>query len=154
MDSIGWEISIWIVWFIIAIILLIVEFSAPGIFAIFFAIGAFIAGITSFFIDSYLAQLAIFVFTSLIVMLFGKRSLEKLLDINKEVRASTIDAFKGKMGVVTKQVTATEKGLVKINGEEWTAKTTEDLTYNEGERVEIISIEGVTVLIKKYKEEA
>lgn len=152
MNSIGWEISIWIVWFIIAIILLIVEFSAPGIFAIFFSIGAFIAGISSFFIDSYMVQLAIFVFTSLIVMIFGKRSLEKLLNVNKEIRPSTIDAFRGKMGVVTKRVTPIEKGLVKINGEEWTAKTTENLIFDEGERVEIVSIEGVTVLIKKYKE--
>lgn len=153
MDSIGWELSIWIIWFIIAIILLIVEFSAPGIFAIFFSIGAFIAGIASFFIDSYIAQLAIFIFTSLLVMVFGKKSLEKLLNVNKEIRPSTIDAFRGKIGVVTKQVTPVEKGLVKINGEEWSAKTTENLIFSEGERVEIISIEGVTVLIKKYKEE-
>lgn len=154
MNSIGWELSIWIVWFIIAIILLIVEFSAPGILAIFFSIGAFIAGIASFFIDSYIAQLAIFVITSLIVMVFGKKSLEKLLDINKEIRPSTIDAFKGRMGMVTKKVTPLEKGLVKINGEEWTAKATENLIFDEGERVEIVSIEGVTVLIKKFKEEA
>lgn len=152
MELFGIQFSIWVFWYSLAIILLIVEFFTAGILAIFFAFAAFITGIVSFISDNWLLQLGVFITVSFLGIIFGRNTLEQWFKVNKEIRPSTIDALIGKKGIVIKDVTITEKGLVKIDGEIWTAKTDEDVNFLAGDRVIIAKIEGVTVIIKKLKE--
>jgi len=69
----GYEISMWIIWYTLAALLLMIEFFAPGVFAIFFALAAIIVGTVSFITDNLLIQFILFVITSFIAVLFGKK---------------------------------------------------------------------------------
>lgn len=143
--------SLWILWLSIAIILVSIEFIAPGIVAVFFAIGGIFATITSLFTDSFMLQLLVFILASFSGIIFGKPFLEKIFKVNRERKPSTIDALKGQIGIVIETVSLAEKGLVKLNGELWTAKTNENKQFNIGEKVEIKGVDGVTLVIEEIE---
>lgn len=151
MELFGLELSMWILWFSLAVILLIIEFVAPGIIAVFFSFGAILAGTISIFTESFLVQVIVFILTSFVTMIFARSFLERHFLVNQEVKPSTVDALKGKIGVVIKPMTLTDKGLVKLNGEDWTAKPNSDDVFIEGEKVLIVGVEGVTLVIEKLK---
>ena len=55
--------------------------------------------------------------------------------------------FIGKKGIVTATINSLEgKGLVKVNGEVWSAKTNLE-TIPEGTEVEVIGIDGVKLIV-------
>ena len=60
---------------------------------------------------------------------------------------TNIDALIGRKVLVKKAITADEEGQVKVGYEEWRARADEDIA--EGEHVEIVSISGVTLTVKK-----
>lgn len=62
---------------------------------------------------------------------------------------TNIDVFIGKTGRVVKTITQDDGGQVKVGYEEWRARADEDIA--EGEHVEIISISGVTLNVKKIE---
>jgi len=64
---------------------------------------------------------------------------------------TNIDAVIGKRGIVYRGITRTKAGLVKVESEEWRAASNEDIA--EGEEIEVIGVKGVTLQVKKPKEE-
>ncbi|MCG4735308.1 NfeD family protein, partial [Casaltella massiliensis] len=66
-------------------------------------------------------QIVIMCIVSGIGIIFGRSVLQRYFKVNKEIKPSTIDALIGKTGVVVKDISSDEPGLVKLNGEVWTA---------------------------------
>ena len=64
---------------------------------------------------------------------------------------TNIDAIIGQKVLVKKAITPDEEGQVKVGYEEWRARADEDIA--EGEHVEIVSIAGVTLTVKKIEGE-
>ena len=62
---------------------------------------------------------------------------------------TNIDTIIGKKAVVKKSITPDEEGRVKVGYEEWRARADEDIS--EGEHVEIVSVSGVTLTVKKVE---
>ncbi len=63
--------------------------------------------------------------------------------------ATNVDSIIGKHVLVLKKITALEKGSVKLNGIEWTAKSEDDSEIAENSECVIVSVEGVTVVVKQ-----
>lgn len=136
-------------WIIIGIILLIVEASTVSFVSIFFAIGCFVASLVSLVVPSLGIQIVVMCVFSGIGVAFGRKVLQRYFEVNKEVKPSTIDALIGKTGVVTKDISKDEVGLVKIEGEVWSA-TSVNLEYiPKDTNVLIENIDGVKVVVKK-----
>jgi membrane protein implicated in regulation of membrane protease activity len=56
--------------------------------------------------------------------------------------------MRGQRGLVTKAIADLEPGLVKVNGELWTARSYFDgEEIPEGTRVEVVEVKGVTALV-------
>ncbi|MFC2000226.1 NfeD family protein [Chloroflexota bacterium] len=64
---------------------------------------------------------------------------------------TNIDAVIGKRGIVYQRITRIEAGFVKLENEEWRASSKEDI--EEGEEIEVVSVKGVTLQVRRPKEQ-
>ena len=58
----------------------------------------------------------------------------------------------GKHGLVTKTITADNKGEVKVMSTSWPATSLDNAVISEGDYCEIVAIEGVHLVVKKIEE--
>lgn len=132
-------------WFLIAAFaLFIIEILTPGMFAFFsMAIASLITACFTFFIKDINVLIIIDAVLSVIVFIVMKN-----MKIFK-MPSSTITNADRYTGQKVKVVTIMEdhKYRVKIYSEEWTGICSENL--NMGEEAEVISIEGITMKLKK-----
>jgi len=137
----------WYVWLIFAGICFVAEMMTTGFLIFWLGLGAVLAMITSFITSSILVQTIVFVVTSTILILLTKPLVNKYIDKQDKKINTNTDAIIGKKGIVTSTINSLEgKGLVKVNGEVWSAKTNLE-TIPEGTEVEIIGIDGVKLMV-------
>lgn len=137
----------WKIWMIIALVLMGFEFITVGFLLIFFSVGAFFAGIASFFTNNVTIQLFVFAITSILSIVFIRPFLTKYLKIDRKSTPSAVDAMIGKEGIVIKHISKHEFGQVKVEGAVWTAKSFNNTNINKGVNVYIVSVEGVKLIV-------
>ena len=139
----------WAWWLILSGLLFFVEICTVSFFAFWPAIGALAASITCIFTDNVAIQAAVFVVTSLIMILFMKPLAKKLFK-TKDVPMNNKVVI-GKNGIVTQTIdNINSKGQVKVAGELWSAISKEDDEIIEkGATVLIEDINGVKLIVKK-----
>lgn len=137
----------WKIWLLISGLLLILEMFTVGFLVFLFAIAALIAMVVSFFIDSVVAQTAVFVISSTLLVIFVRPVMKKFLDKNSIT--TNAKSIIGKKAIVTKRVDVySEAGQIKVNGEVWTAVGKDNATFEKGSEVEVVAIDGVKAIIK------
>lgn len=132
-------------WFIAFVILLVIELATVNLVTIWFAIGAVAAIITTLFTDSILIQSIVFVVVSVIALLITKPLIKKFKKF--EVEPTNSDRVIGKVGDVTKKIEKNKYGEVKVYGNTWTASSKDVIEV--GERVKVLSIDGVKLIVEK-----
>jgi len=136
-----------LIWFIIAILLLIGEFLAPGIVLLFFAIGAaLLSGITLVFDISLITQLILFLSSS-ILSLLALRSKFKNTFFGNLRKAKNNDEFIGKIVEVKRVIKPNEVGKIELNGTLWNAQSEDNLQI--GDKVMIIERKNLTLKVSK-----
>ena len=135
-------------WFGTFIFLLIVEIVTVNLVTIWFALGALFAIISSMFTDSFIIQMLVFVFVSLISLIVTKPLLKKFKGF--EVTPTNSDRVIGMVGEVTKKIDKNKYGQVQVFGNSWTA--TSDQVIEVGKKVKVLSIDGVKLIVKKEEE--
>ena len=136
----------WQIWLIIAGVALIVEIMTVGFLVFWLAIGALIAMVVSFFIDSILVQTAVFVVSSAILIFATKPFVKKFAN-TKNVKTNAFSII-GKEGLVIKDIDSiNEKGQVKVSGETWTAIGKDDEKIPVGTKVKVTEIDGVKAIV-------
>lgn len=143
-------ISWWILWLIIAVIMLVIEIVTTGLATLWFAIGAVVAMIMDLCGASVASQIiamaAISAVCFIVCMIWVKPKLESLR--KKNVQKTNADRLIGREGVVIVPFNSTEgKGQVKVDGQIWSAKSGED--YTEGTKVTVKAIEGVKLVVER-----
>lgn len=134
-------------WFIAFVILLVIELVTVNLVTIWFAIGAVAAIITTIFTDSILIQCIVFTVVSVISLLITKPLIKKFKKF--EVEPTNSDRVIGKVGEVTQKIGRNKYGEVKVYGNTWTASSKQ--VINVGERVKVLSIDGVKLVVEKEK---
>jgi len=134
-------------WFIAFVILLVIELVTVNLVTIWFAIGAVAAIITTIFTDSILIQCIVFTVVSVISLLITKPLIKKFKKF--EVEPTNSDRVIGKVGEVTQKIGKNKYGEVKVYGNTWTASSKQ--VINVGERVKVLSIDGVKLVVEKEK---
>ena len=143
-------ISWWILWLIIAVIMLVIEIVTTGLATLWFAIGAVVAMIMDLcgasVASQFIAMAAISAVCFVVCMIWVRPKLESLR--KKNVQKTNADRLIGREGVVIVPLNATEgKGQVKVDGQIWSAKSGED--YTEGTKVTVKAIEGVKLVVER-----
>ena len=135
------------VWVAVTIICVVIESLTLSLTTIWFGISSFVLVFLAFTPIPFGAQLFIFVALSLVLLIFTRPVVKK--KINQKQIATNYERVIGQIALVTKKITALDKGAIKINGMEWTAAVKEDITLEEGSKCIIEEIAGVTVYVKE-----
>ncbi len=133
-------------WVAITIICVVIESLTLALTTIWFGISAFVMVFLAFTPLPFPAQLFIFVALAMVLLIFTRPVVKQ--KINQKKIATNYERIIGQIAVVTKKITALDKGSVKINGMEWTAAVREDVVLEEGSKCIVEEIAGVTAYVK------
>ena len=134
-------------WVAVTVICVVIESLTLALTTIWFGISAFLMVFLAFTPLPFPAQLFIFVAVALVLLIFTRPVVKQKLSQKKIV--TNYERIIGQIAVVTKKITALDKGAVKINGMEWTAAVRQDIVLEEGSKCIIEEIAGVTAYVKQ-----
>ena len=140
-----------LIWFLVGFIMLIAEFAAPGIFFVFFALGAWIVAIVCLgFTISLTAQLLIFLISSVLALILLRKKFQKIFTgASRKAGEHFPDEFIGKKAVVKSPITSDAPGKVEFHGSLWTAEADEPIEINT--YVVITGRDSLTLNVKKIE---
>ncbi len=140
------------VWVVLLAAFIIIEAATAQLVTVWFAVGSFAALITSFFTENIIIQVIVFVIVSAITLAITRPLVKKVTKTKKQ--ATNADMYINQEGVVTEEINNLEaKGLVKVKGTVWTARTeTDEFIVPVGTHVTVIKIEGVKLIVKNKEE--
>lgn len=144
----GFEFSYTLMWTILAILLTVAEGLTMGLTTIWFAIGALAALVAAALHLNIVVQIVVFILVSILSLVYTRPIAMRVLKIGatKTNAASLI----GKKGIVKKEIMPYATGQVKVSGQMWTAKSTdEQVEIPIGEEVIVERIDGVKLIVKK-----
>lgn len=140
----------WQIWLIASGIFFICEIITVGFLVFWLGVGALIAMIVSLFTSNIIVQMSVFVISSGL-LIFATRPLVNKIS-KKDVVPTNVYSLIEKKAIVTEEINwVTGKGLIKFEGEVWSAKSKEQVNIPVGSEVEIVSIEGVKAFVKPLK---
>jgi membrane protein implicated in regulation of membrane protease activity len=130
-----------------AILLAIAEIFTSGFFLICFGIGAAVAGLAGFFGFAPLAQFAVFVATSALVLLLLRPFALRVT--NPHAPPVGIDRLFGKQGIVVETIDpARGSGVVRVDHEPWSADSADGVPIAVGTMVLVVGIEGTHLKVR------
>lgn len=141
----------WQVWLIIAGAFVILEIATMGFLVFWFAMGALVAMVLSFFVDNVIIQSVVFLVVSTILLFATKPLVNKIMPKESFVKTNSY-SIEGKVGKVTVDIEPIEgKGQIKVSGEAWSAKSADDTYIPKDTEVVVEKIEGVKAIVKPLK---
>ena len=134
-------------WFIVAIIFGVGELMTTSLTLIWFSIGALVSMLLSPFIESVFIQVMIFAIVSIVLLVIATKY---LVDRDKNVKYNTnLQGIISQKVIVVQDIEPYEVGVVKLNGEEWSAISKDKVKIKKGSIVEVVQIEGVKLIVKE-----
>ncbi len=150
MDAIKEFLKPEIIWFLIGLVLLIMEFVMPGLIIAFFGIGACIVAVVCLITDIGInAQLIIFMGSSVLSLLCLRKWFKGMFFgyvTSKQDMTHDLQEYVGERAMVKKKITPKVAGKVELHGTNWSAEADEEIA--EGTMVEIIGKENITLKVK------
>ena len=133
-------------WFALTVILLIAEAATVTVISLWFAAGALAAMVTALLGAGLWVQAVVFVLVSAAALTALRPLVRKHL--TPKLTATNIDSVIGSVGIVTGTIdNLNATGQVKLNGMEWSARSTSGETLEVGTKVRVDKIEGVKVFV-------
>lgn len=142
-----------LVWLGVIATAALVEAATPTLVSIWFALGGLAALVAAFFGAPLALQLLLFVFVSLGALALARPLAKRWLD--PHIVPTNADRLLGTQCRVTDEINnAYSTGVVYADGKSWTARSENGETIRAGELVEILRMEGVTVIVRACEESA
>ena len=138
----------WQYWLIISGILLIGEIMTVGFLLFWFAIGALLAMVASFFTTNLIIQMVVFLISSVILLFATKPLVNKFASF----KPTATNAFSiiGKKAIVIQEINPVQgTGQIKVGAEVWSAESEHEEAISVDTEVEIVKINGVKTVVKK-----
>ncbi|HEX6073942.1 MAG TPA: NfeD family protein [Micromonosporaceae bacterium] len=139
-----------VIWLIIGIGLVVAEVFTVDLVLLMFAVGALAAAGTALLTDSLVAQVVVFAVVSVLALAGVRPLIKKRMSHHADDGTPlSVAAVEGAAAVVLERVD-TDHGLVKIQGDTWTARAFDATQVMEpGERVKVVEVKGATALVWK-----
>jgi membrane protein implicated in regulation of membrane protease activity len=143
-----------IIWLVLLVVFLIVEAACPiHLVSLWFAAGALVAAIVSMLGGPVWLQAGLFLVVS-VSLLAGLWPFTKKF-LQPRISPTNVDANIGARCYVTIAVdNLVGQGQIKLNGLEWTARSTTGETIPEGTLVQVDRVEGVKAFVTPVQKEA
>lgn len=134
----------------LAALLLIGEIFTAGFFLLWFSIGAAGAGILAMLDIGPSAQLIVFILTSGILFVFGRRFAERVTV--KQPPGIGADRFVGMVGTVLEEINnETNSGKIRISQDIWRAGSEDGEIISADAPVKVMRIEGTRAFVRVVK---
>ena len=142
-----------IIWLLLVIVLLAIEIATVNLTTIWFAGGAIVAFISTFYGASATVQRTIFVCFSLLLLVVTRPIALKYVRNGKT--KTNADSLIGRIAIVSKEIdNLSQSGEVMIADISWTARSLKETSVIAvGSKVKICAIEGVKLIVEEIKEE-
>ncbi len=147
---------VWIGWLILGIGLIIAEIFTLGFFLLWFGIGALAAAFAGMLGAPFIVQFLIFAVLSVVMTAMSRTIFAKYLSHGEENTVKMgMDSLPGQIGTVTGASSgALNEGAVKVFGSTWTAFPIDgESLLEEGEKVEVVSIKGSSIYVRRVTNE-
>lgn len=147
------ETYMWIIWLVLFVIMIVIEFASPELVSIWFAAGALVSLIVSFIPGTvWWIEVIIFVVISIAAVLCLRPTVKRFLR-SGEIIKTNVDSLIGKKGYVIENITYLRPGAVKINDVSWTAlPLNQNETILENCVIEVVAVSGNKLVVKKVEE--
>jgi membrane protein implicated in regulation of membrane protease activity len=139
----------WIPWLVLACVLAIGELHHQGFYLAPFSLAAFASAAASFLGAGTWLSFFVFILISIFSVVALKPIALRHRRLPARLRTGTA-ALVGHKAVVSKASSPISAALIRLdNGEVWSAKGYSDEELEQGEKVEVMQIEGATALVIK-----
>jgi membrane protein implicated in regulation of membrane protease activity len=140
-----------LVWFIMGLVLLLLELIIPGFVIFFFGIGAWMTALICLFASPGInLQVVIFAATSVISLLAFRKLIQNKFIYSKDDRSEAVeDEFTGKEAVAVADFGPDKKGKVEFKGTSWKAESGSDI--HAGQTVIIVEKENFKLIVEPKK---
>ena len=136
----------YIFWAIAIVVFVILEAITAQLVSVWFIAGSIAAMISKWLGAPFYLQLIVFVAVSAVTLALTRPLIRKHLKPKNE--PTNADRVIGQTGVVTEKIdNLSAAGLVKVDGQIWTARSEDDTVIDEGKQVEIKKIDGVKLIV-------
>jgi membrane-bound serine protease (ClpP class) len=146
-----------LIWFLLGLALILLEFVVPGVILVFFGIGAWAAAVTTYFglTGSFQSQLMLFAVASILLLVVLRKWIKgKFYGYVADVQDQTqnLDEFSGHRVVVLQDVMPDKmEGAVEFKGARWRAVSDDHI--KRGEMAIITGVDGIILKVRKKEEE-
>jgi membrane protein implicated in regulation of membrane protease activity len=137
----------WIIWLIIAVVLIICEIAISIFFFVCLAVGSIVSAIFALFGATVWIQIIIFAIVSVISIFTIRPLFKKIISKNKTVK-SNIDALINEEGIVMEKIAPFKNGFIKVQGEVWLANSKQEV-FEIGDKVKIKEITGNIAVVER-----
>jgi inner membrane protein len=137
-----------LLWFLIGLILFLLELVVPGFIIFFFGVGAWVTALVCLISDPGAnLQIIIFGVTSVLSLVALRRLIQKKFFYSRGNKAEAVeDEFTGKEGTAITDFGKTKKGKVEFKGTRWNAESDSDI--KEGQTVVVIRKESLVLIVE------
>ncbi|EOT22522.1 hypothetical protein C805_03371 [Eubacterium sp. 14-2] len=137
-----------IFWLIVVVVMAVIEIITLGLTTIWFAGGALVAFLASLLGAGLLMQTILFIVVSVILLAVTRPLAVEFF--NKGRIKTNAESLIGETAVVQQEIdNLRAKGMVSINGQEWSARSVDNEIIPNETLVEIMEISGVKLLVRK-----
>ena len=138
------------IWLLLVVVFLVAEAATVTVISLWFAAGALAAMTTALLGGSIWLQAGVFLVVSAIALTALRPLVRKYL--TPKLTATNIDSVIGSVGIVTTDIdNVAAAGQIKLNGMEWSARSSSGDAIPAGTRVTVERIEGVKVFVSPVK---
>ena len=133
-------------WAVAIVVFAILEAITTQLVSVWFIVGSIAALLSRWLGAPFYLQLIVFVGVSAITLVLTRPLIKKHLKPKNE--PTNADRVIGQTAVVTETIdNLAAKGQVKVDGQIWSARCSEDTVIEEGKQVEIKRIDGVKLIV-------
>ena len=134
-----------VIWLAIIGVLVLIELLTYGLYFAALAVAAIVPLVLSLMGADVWVQGLGFLLASILTLVFVRPLITKWQG-EKPEKMTNVASMVGKPGIVLEQVTD-RTGLVKVWGEDWTARSTEAI--EPGEKVVVEQIDGASLIVRR-----
>ena len=148
MDVSFFDSWLWLIFIAIGLVMILMELILgieTGLDLVFIGSALILSGLITMVMDSWVWTAIIAGAICIIYIVAGRRYVHSRMAVATE--KTNIDAIIDKTGIVLKEISRSNDGLVKVGMEQWRARAEEDI--EEGTEITVTGVSGVTLTVKK-----
>ena len=140
-----------LIWFIIGLVLFLLELVLPGFVIFFFGVGAWITALLCLIAEPGInLQAIVFAVTSVLSLVLLRRMIQKKFFYSKDELSKEVeDEFTGREAVALEDLTPGKNGKVEFKGTSWKAESESEIS--KGQTVIIKNKENFKLIVEPKK---